>query len=223
MRLAVEFKRYGAARYVSHLDMQRAVMRAIRRTKLEPEYSAGFNPHMLLSFASAMPVGLESDCEFFELKLVKETSLDFCLSELIKAMPDGIAPLWTGKLDDTAPKLMAALRFAGYELTVEEKYFEPVKLQFENLLQLDKIEVEIERKGSAAQKDIRPLICSVKTERAPVFNMILAFSSEGTLNPEVLMKAVTDNLKAAFDYSVKRTGLYVIKDGSLASLKDLCG
>lgn len=222
MRLSVEFKRYGAARYVSHLDMQRAVMRAVRRTRLAPEYSLGFNPHMLLSFASAMPVGLESDSEFFELKLVKETPIDFCLSELKKAMPEGIAPVWTGKLSDTAPKLMAALCYAGYEITVDDKYSEPVKIQIEKLMQMDKIEVEIERKGSAVKKDIRPLIHSVKTSHMPVIDWILALSSEGSLNPETLMKAVADSLQYAFEYSIKRTGLYTIKEGSLASLKDLC-
>ena len=56
MRLLMRFLKGPEVRYISHLDMQRLFQRALRRAGLPVGYSQGFHPHMLLSFASAMPL-----------------------------------------------------------------------------------------------------------------------------------------------------------------------
>ena len=46
------FEKSERLRHIGHLDIQRAVMRALRRSGLSVSYSKGFNPHILLTFAS---------------------------------------------------------------------------------------------------------------------------------------------------------------------------
>jgi radical SAM-linked protein len=223
MRLAVEFKRYGAARYCSHLDMQRAAMRAVRRTDLMPEYTAGFNPHMVMSFASAMPVGLVSDSEYFELRLKEDAEPEHCLSQLKRAMPEGIEPVFAGRLKEDAPKLMAALKFADYEAEIAPEAKEAVKKVIANLLQSDMIEIEMVKDGKRIKKDIRPLIKELSlSEDGARVHMLLAASSEGSLNPEILMKHLTNAAGAEPDYSVRRKGLFTITGGRTVPLRDLC-
>ena len=48
------FEKSERLRHIGHLDIQRAVMRALRRSGLPVSYSKGFNPHILLTFASAL-------------------------------------------------------------------------------------------------------------------------------------------------------------------------
>ncbi len=221
MRLAVEYKRTGAARFASHLDMQRAAMRAVRRTDLKPEYSQGFNPHMVMSFASAMPVGLRSDSEYFELKLTEETPPEVCLKELMAAMPEGFKPVWTGRLPDNAPKLMAALKAASYEAMIEKQRYPSVKQTIEKLRKKDIIEIEIPKSGK--MKNIRPLIHEVKMDdEACGIKLMLAMSSEASLNPESLFQYIGGLMGEALEYEIKRTGLYTILDGCFAPLRQLC-
>ena len=52
MRALVHWGREGTAAWLSHLDMQRAMQRAMRRSGIDHAWSQGFNPHPLLSFAS---------------------------------------------------------------------------------------------------------------------------------------------------------------------------
>ena len=56
-------------RYISHLDYASLMQRAVRRAKIPAAYSEGFNPHMKLSFASALSVGVTSDAEYMDLEL----------------------------------------------------------------------------------------------------------------------------------------------------------
>lgn len=53
-RLRLAVKKDGALQFLSHLDFARAVRYVIIRAKLPICYSEGFNPHMKLSFASAL-------------------------------------------------------------------------------------------------------------------------------------------------------------------------
>ena len=57
MRVAIGFEKREPVRFVSHLDLQRALQRALRRSGLPLAYSQGFHPHPLVSLASALAVG----------------------------------------------------------------------------------------------------------------------------------------------------------------------
>ena len=52
MRVLYRFAKKERLRFVSHLDLQRFMQRALNRTGLKIAYSNGFNPHPILSFAS---------------------------------------------------------------------------------------------------------------------------------------------------------------------------
>ena len=60
MRIGIRFSRTGRTRFVSHLDMQRLFARALRRTGIPVKFSQGFKPHIVTSFASALPVGMDT-------------------------------------------------------------------------------------------------------------------------------------------------------------------
>ena len=50
----------------------RTIQRVIRRADLPMEYSKGFNPHMALSIAQPLSVGVYSDAEYMDIVLVEE-------------------------------------------------------------------------------------------------------------------------------------------------------
>ena len=109
----------GRGRYISHLDLQRAFSRAIRRSGLPVKLSEGFNPHYVVSFASALAVGMESVAECVEMALSRDVALDEYLMRMARALPPGLEARRAVKLPQGAPKLMAALRFAEYTVEVD--------------------------------------------------------------------------------------------------------
>ncbi|MEK6790279.1 MAG: TIGR03960 family B12-binding radical SAM protein [Deltaproteobacteria bacterium] len=68
-RLRFRFSKTGDARLLSHLELINAVARAARRAAIPLAYSQGFHPLPRLSFASSLPVGLESDGEVMDMEL----------------------------------------------------------------------------------------------------------------------------------------------------------
>ena len=57
MRLIARLTKLEPVRFVSHLDILRLLQRAFRRAGVPLSYSQGFNPHPLLSFATALSTG----------------------------------------------------------------------------------------------------------------------------------------------------------------------
>lgn len=59
----------GGSAYLSQLELQATLERALRRAGLPLAFSQGFHPLPLISFGRALPVGVESDVEWFALTL----------------------------------------------------------------------------------------------------------------------------------------------------------
>ena len=87
MRAIFEFGKKGRLRYISHLDLQRFMMRALRRTDLPVAYSQGFNPHPQMSFASALAMGWSSDVELMDIRLTTAVNADHALAQMSAALP----------------------------------------------------------------------------------------------------------------------------------------
>ena len=60
MKIRIKFAKTGVMKFVGHLDVMRYFQKAIRRAELPMDNSDGFSPHMLLSFASPLGVGISS-------------------------------------------------------------------------------------------------------------------------------------------------------------------
>ncbi len=80
----------GRAKYTSHLDMQRCMMRAVRRAGIDLWYTEGFNPHPYVTFALPLPLGVESDGEPVDIRLEGDISNTEVKRKLNPVMPEGI-------------------------------------------------------------------------------------------------------------------------------------
>ena len=72
MKVRIKFAKYGALKFIGHLDVMRYMQKVIRKSEIDVAYSQGFNPHQLLYFASPLGVGLTSEGEYFDIVLNSE-------------------------------------------------------------------------------------------------------------------------------------------------------
>ena len=63
----IRFSKQDMAKFISHLDLLRCFTRAIGRSGLPAVFTQGFNPHMKMTFALPLPVGVTSDCESVDI------------------------------------------------------------------------------------------------------------------------------------------------------------
>ncbi|MDA2986834.1 MAG: TIGR03936 family radical SAM-associated protein, partial [Actinomycetota bacterium] len=57
-RLRLRYAKRGRLRFSSHRDFQRALERALRRSRIPMAYSAGFSPHPKVSYANSAATGV---------------------------------------------------------------------------------------------------------------------------------------------------------------------
>ena len=62
--IAIKYAKRYPLSMISQSDMLNVIKRILTRAGVKVEYSAGFNPHMLLYFSPALSLGIESECEY---------------------------------------------------------------------------------------------------------------------------------------------------------------
>ena len=112
MRMIAALHKGAELKYVSHLDLMRTLQRAFRRAEIPLAFSKGFNPHPLLSFATALSTGAWSEAEWFDVELTEPMEPEAFVSRVNGALPAGlslsdgfVAPEGFGSL---AAKMLAA-------------------------------------------------------------------------------------------------------------------
>ena len=89
-RVSFVFSKTGTMRYISHLDLMRLFMRAMRRADLPLKLSEGFSPHPKLSLKRALKLGLESEDEEGAIVLRLPVSPEAFKVKLQPQLPEGI-------------------------------------------------------------------------------------------------------------------------------------
>lgn len=86
----LSFSKTGQASYLSHLELARLLMRAIRRAGLNMVFSKGYHPMPRISFATALPVGTGSIHETVNVVLYGEISLTRLKEKINLQLPEDI-------------------------------------------------------------------------------------------------------------------------------------
>ena len=95
--IRVFFEKKGRAVYISHLDLYRVFQRAVKRCKLPVWETQGFNPHVYITFALPLALGVEGVCESLDTKLTEDLSFEEIKERLNSALPNDIRVLRVGE------------------------------------------------------------------------------------------------------------------------------
>ena len=127
MKLRVKITKEGDIRFISHLEYFRAINRAIRRARLPVAYSEGFNPHIRMSLASALGVGIASMSEYAEIDLEEEITPEEAKQLLNENLPQGLRVIDADVVSRKERKLMAQLEGATYTAIFETENSDRLK------------------------------------------------------------------------------------------------
>ncbi|MCX8033803.1 MAG: TIGR03936 family radical SAM-associated protein [Thermodesulfovibrio sp.] len=79
----------GEMRYLSQLELSNLLTRILRMAKIPLVFSKGFHPKPEISFCPSLPVGIESEAEYFDLKIYGDFYPEY-LDRLNKTLPEGL-------------------------------------------------------------------------------------------------------------------------------------
>lgn len=90
IKAKVIYTKTQQSRYVAHLDNIDVMCKALRRIQLPYAVSQGCHPRPKLSFASPLPLGHASYCEYFVVTLTKPIEAEWLKEALTKELPKGM-------------------------------------------------------------------------------------------------------------------------------------
>lgn len=120
MKVRIKFAKYGAMKFIGHLDMMRFFQKAVRRADIDVKYSEGFSPHQIMSFAAPLGVGIESCGEYMDLEVLSMSSIEDMKDALNRVMVEGVKVLAVNVLPDQARNAMASVAAASYQIHLKE-------------------------------------------------------------------------------------------------------
>ena len=218
------FEKSPRLRHIGHLDIQRAVQRALRRSGLPVSYSKGFNPHILLTFASALSTGYAGKREIMEVQLEREVAPEAFLAAMNGAMPPDMQLCEAKVLPDQHVALMAAVQAADYTITlVDETAAKVIADKLPAFLAQESVIALRRTKSGMKETDIRPLIHTLTVE-GNVIRAVMTLTERLACKPGMLMDALTSfcGLEEAPRTMVVRNGLLGLDAaGALAPLETL--
>ena len=101
---------------LSHLEVAHALERVVRRAGLPFAISQGFSPHMKIAFGAALPVGVGSTCEIFDLQMTDYVPADRALKALQAASVPDLMVRECRYIEKSAPAASVAFPLSTYEV-----------------------------------------------------------------------------------------------------------
>lgn len=215
MKIIAAYHKAGAIAYTSHLDVQRTLQRAFRRADLPLSYSQGFNPHPLVSFATALATGYTSDQEWFEVKLSQEMTAEEFMERVNAQMPKGMWLSDAFTAADEMETLSKLVQSARYDVTVHfshEVTQEDINAAVEKALDSQEIMIMKKTKGGMKNTNIRPQVMSVVVKQVENtvarFDILGELTVTGGLRVEPLLHAMLDGIDPEMLILVHRAAMY---------------
>lgn len=211
-KVRIKFSKYSSMIFIGHLDMMRYFQKAMRRAEIDIAYSAGFNPHQIMSFAAPLGVGLYSNGEYLDIEMNAPMNGYIMIEKLNQVMVEGIDILSVKELPEKAGNAMASVAAAKYTIRFRKGY-EP-KFDYVNQLKsfYDKADILVTKKTkkSEIELNLKPYIFQLELIEDTI-SMLVDASSSGNIKPSLVMEAFYKENGAEFgefDWMITREETY---------------
>lgn len=207
----LRFSKTGRLKYISHLDINRAMSRALKRAQIPLWYTEGFNPHPYMSFSLPLSLGVESLCESVDLRIIGDITNDEIKNRLNNVLPQDIKIV--DVYDDFRDN--SEIVYSDYVYKFEFKDNEAAIEKIKNVLSSD--EIIALKKGKQGRKrvmketNIKSFIdkysISIRND-VIVLNIRLLAGPEKNLNPSLLFDTIIRLIDMDFEWkSIARISL----------------
>lgn len=206
-RLRFHIGRAGEARFLSHLEFANAWIRVLHRADAPLSFTQGFHAHPKVTFATAMPLGEESEAEYMDILLRTPVDPQELLAAVRKTLPPGFRAYGAAETPLRGMSLMQAVSGYDYMMTAPGDADE-ITARAAGAMAAP--ELAVERKGrpegrrksrQMRQVDIRPMLTDLTVIPAETGGVLIRFSTravEGKLvkPKEILAMLGIDPTKA---------------------------
>ena len=190
MKVRVKFTKEAPVKYLGHLDIMRFFQRCFNRAGVRMIYSEGFNPHQKMSFAMPLGLGIESRGEYLDCEIADGQDLSDVMERMNQVSGDGFHIVSIRQLKEAAPKAMASVRFASYQIRFDPAVPKTaISESVQQFLSQDSVMVLKKTKKREQEVDIRPQVLQLSYEENILF-MLLGAGGENNVKAETIAQVL---------------------------------
>lgn len=199
----VWFTKKDECKFISHLDLNRVMLRALHKSRIPIWHTEGFNVHPYATFPLPLSLGFEGERECMDIRLIEEYSFKEIKDKLNESLPSGIRIF-----DVTEPEMKAKeITFSVFKikLTSESVNADELYKDINELFAKDEVLVEKKTKKKGFKEiNLKPYLNNHKIERnigGAILNITLPAGSVTNINPLLIQKALERyyNINVYFD------------------------
>ena len=180
------FSKTESARFLSHLELLRLFIRALKRADLNLVYSKGFHPLPKVSFASALPVGTESVHETVDFESFETMPISSVKEDIGRQLPSGIRVI---HLEDiTAQKRGAGIEEVHFHVTLNGVQIDEIDLK--GFLQSKYFPIAKTHKGRKQIINARSLVKAMRFIPPNGIHLVISPNSGPQLKPADIIRGV---------------------------------
>ncbi len=201
MKARIKFRKYGALRFIGHLDVMRFFQKVMRRAEIPIAFTGGYSPHMIMSFASPLGIGLSSDGEYFDIELIEPVESEDAVRRMNEACVEGIEVVSIRQIAEEKKMTgMTILAGADYLVSIKEEALpDGWQDQFCIFMEQSEIRIVKQTKRSEKEVDIRPMIWKWEIRGDKIYLQVASGSAQN-LKPDLVMEAFVRFLEERGDY-----------------------
>ncbi|MBQ3009045.1 MAG: DUF2344 domain-containing protein [Oscillospiraceae bacterium] len=183
----IKFQKVGLSIYFSHLDLQKVMQRALKKSGLPVWYSKGFNPHIYMTFTLPLSLGHESLCESFDFRLEEDMTEAEILAAMEGTLPQGIILTSAQEPDYDAKEI----KYAQYKITLygDSEVLEKAMTDYN---ESEKITVVKQSKKTTKEIDLKSEIQNMQVvetgDNSITFTALYPAGTTYNLNPSLLVE-----------------------------------
>lgn len=195
MKARIKFRKYGCMKFIGHLDIMRFFQKVMRRADIPIAFTGGFSPHMIMSFANPLGVGVTSDGEYFDIELTEDIDMKLAVERMNQVVVEGIEIVNMVPIsDDKKQTGMSIVAAADYLSFLKSGIFpEDWKEKAGQFMNQPTISILKKTKKSEKEVDIKPMIYKFEVSGESVYTQVATGSVEN-LKPELVMQALSSFL-----------------------------
>jgi radical SAM-linked protein len=202
----IRFTKTGRMRFLSHHDLMRLFERALRRTGLPLRMTEGYNPHPILSFPTALGLGIESLDEVLEFELSSWAAPRQIEKLMALQLPEGVSVTSCEAFDRRDRSLVD---FVEYEASLPGRGAGLAE-SAARFMALSTCPVERASDKGSKTVEIRQYVLALDCEGDRLFVRIRV-TDQGTAKPEEVLRAL--GLPADGEVRIRKTYTEVARRG----------
>jgi len=230
VRYLIKYTKDSEIKFVAHLDLMRTIQKVIKRSDLPIEYSKGFNPHMAVSIAQPLPVGVHSNGEYMDIVLSAELEEKYIMDKMNENTPRGIKILDVVKVIPIEGKkksqAMAIIDAAKYTIKLKCTEVQDVEKTLQSICSASEWNIIKKSKNGEKMINIKPLVHTfdyVIDDFVLCISVLISCGSRDNLSAGLLADYMKENIESINKETfidINREEMYAYKNEKLVTLSE---